>query len=141
MPNFDMGKAIADASGRYAPYSANSFHFLVYAKSYCMQHILWAAKLEPSFTKLLLRLLSKSIIDADAAMEFNMTPLSLAAWRGHEAVVKLVLETNMVDVEAKDRTYGWTPLLSAAKNGHEAVVKLLLETKLRLTSTRRTITV
>lgn len=46
---------------------------------------------------------------------------------GHETVVKLLLETDKADVDARDRD-GRTPQLWAARNGHEAVVKLLLET-------------
>jgi ankyrin repeat protein len=46
-----------------------------------------------------------------------------AAEKGHEAIVKLLLEKG-ADVEAKDREYGLTPLLWAALNGHEAIVKL-----------------
>ena len=56
------------------------------------------------------------------------TPLSWAAERGHEAVVKLLLETDKVDVDSKDNYDGRTPLSWAAERGHEAVVKLLLET-------------
>jgi ankyrin repeat protein len=56
-------------------------------------------------------------------------PLSWAAQRGHEAVVKLLLATGEVDVESKDND-GRTPLSWAAQRGHEAVVKLLqLSTK------------
>ena len=46
---------------------------------------------------------------------------------GHEAVVKLLLETGKVDAYLKDNG-GLTPLSWAAKNGHEAVIKQLLET-------------
>ena len=53
------------------------------------------------------------------------TPLWRAAEKGHEAVVKLLLEKG-ADVESKDK-YGRTPLWRAAAHGHEAVVKLLLE--------------
>ncbi|KAF4627618.1 hypothetical protein G7Y89_g10540 [Cudoniella acicularis] len=58
----------------------------------------------------------------------DRTLLSWAAGRGHEAVVKLLLETGHVDVESKDKN-GQTPLSWAPQGGHEAVVKLLLETR------------
>jgi ankyrin repeat domain-containing protein 50 len=46
---------------------------------------------------------------------------------GHEAVVKLLLDTDKVEVDSMDGS-GRTPLSWAAENGHEAVVKLLLDT-------------
>jgi ankyrin repeat protein len=39
-----------------------------------------------------------------------MTLLSWVAEKGHEAVVKLLLDTGKVDVDAKDSEYGRTPL-------------------------------
>jgi ankyrin repeat protein len=48
----------------------------------------------------------------------------MAAKNGHEAVVKLLLETGKVDIDSKD-CYGQTPLWIAAENGHKAIVKLL----------------
>ena len=53
------------------------------------------------------------------------TPLIIAAYNGHEAIVRLLLEAG-ADKEAKDND-GFTPLINAAYNGHEAVVRLLLE--------------
>jgi ankyrin repeat protein len=54
------------------------------------------------------------------------TLLSWAAGKGHEAVVKLLLD-NGADLETKDTTYGQTPLWWATEMGYEPVVKLLLD--------------
>jgi ankyrin repeat protein len=56
---------------------------------------------------------------------FGRAPLHLAAWEGHEAVVRLLLEKG-ADTNAKDRQ-GGTALCWAAPRGHEAVIRLLLE--------------
>ncbi|KAJ5936883.1 hypothetical protein N7466_003333 [Penicillium verhagenii] len=55
----------------------------------------------------------------------GQTPLSWAAMRGHEAVVRLLLEKG-ASLESKDRN-DQTSLLCAASRGDEAVVRLLLE--------------
>ncbi|KAH0538358.1 hypothetical protein FGG08_005053 [Glutinoglossum americanum] len=56
------------------------------------------------------------------------TPLSWAAQRGHEDVVKLLVKAK-ADVNVKDKNFGRTPLSWAAYEGHEAVVKLLIKAK------------
>ena len=53
------------------------------------------------------------------------TPLSWAAGRGHNEVVKLLLETEKVDVSKQ------TLLYSVAGKGHDGVVKLLRDTEKR----------
>ena len=52
----------------------------------------------------------------------------MAAGRGHEEVVKLLLEKDGVDPDSKDSS-GQTPLSLAAISGNEEVVKLLLATE------------
>jgi ankyrin repeat protein len=56
---------------------------------------------------------------------YGRTPLSWAAEKGHEAVVRLLVEKG-ADLESRDSYDGRTPLSWAAEKGHEAVVKLLL---------------
>ncbi|KAJ5678666.1 Ankyrin repeat-containing protein [Penicillium macrosclerotiorum] len=60
--------------------------------------------------------------------ELDLTPLSLASWRGNEAAVELLLTIEEVDVNSRD-SFGQTPLSYAAANGNQAVVKLLLATE------------
>lgn len=55
----------------------------------------------------------------------GQTALSYAAKSGHEAVVRLLLAIDGVNVNSED-SYGQTPLYLAAQNGREAVVRLLL---------------
>ncbi|OCK76914.1 hypothetical protein K432DRAFT_264359, partial [Lepidopterella palustris CBS 459.81] len=66
-------------------------------------------------------------VDVDWKDSYGQTPLPRAAENEHEAVVKLLLETDKtgkVDVDSKDNC-GRTPLSRAADNGLEAVVRLL----------------
>lgn len=58
---------------------------------------------------------------------YGRTPLWCASRNGHEAVVKLLLQSFIpADVDSRDN-YGETPLSKASKYGHESVVSLLLE--------------
>ena len=53
--------------------------------------------------------------------------MSLAANGGYEAIVRLLLETNEVEIDPIDDEYGRTPLSWAVDGRNEAVVGLLLE--------------
>ncbi|OBT59897.1 hypothetical protein VE03_10475 [Pseudogymnoascus sp. 23342-1-I1] len=66
-------------------------------------------------------------VDAKDTPIDRTTPLCWAARNGHEAVIKLLLDTGNVNANSKGKD-GLTPLLWVAQNGHEAVVKLLLDT-------------
>ena len=71
-------------------------------------------------------LLAKDGVDPDSKdTEYGRTPLSWAAENGHEAVVKLLLNSR-ADIDAEDN-YGWTALQLAAFNLHEEVERLLME--------------
>ena len=48
------------------------------------------------------------------------------AGSGHKAIIKLLLDTDKVDANSKDK-YSWTSLSHGAWKGREAVVKLLVE--------------
>jgi ankyrin repeat protein len=49
----------------------------------------------------------------------------LAADKGHDAIVKMLLDTGQVDADSQDK-HGRTPLSFASDHGHDAIAKLLL---------------
>ncbi len=69
------------------------------------------------------------LLDEDAGPDktagLRRTPLSLACEGGHDGIVKRLLDTGRVNVNAEDDN-GRTPLSFAAQRGHAEVVKLLL---------------
>jgi len=65
--------------------------------------------------------------DINAEDCMGMTALAWASVKGHEEVVKALLERDDVNPNQVDTHSGRTPLSRAAENGHEGVVKILLE--------------
>ncbi|KAK1533432.1 hypothetical protein CPAR01_10140 [Colletotrichum paranaense] len=68
--------------------------------------------------------------NGDAGNERDLdgrTPFLWAIQMGHEAIVKMFLDTGKVDVDERDQ-YGQTPLLWAIRIGREIIVKMLLDT-------------
>ena len=72
-----------------------------------------------------MRLLLEAGAEKEAKSNAGFTPLSAAAYHGHDAVVRLLLEAG-ADKEATDE-WGQTPIIWAYRFGREAVVQLLLE--------------
>jgi ankyrin repeat protein len=70
-------------------------------------------------------LLATGQVNADSRDEDGWTPLSLAADKGHDAIVKMLLDTGQVDADSQDK-HGRTPLSFASDHGHDAIAKLLL---------------
>jgi ankyrin repeat protein len=70
--------------------------------------------------KLFLTRLHPNSIDKD-----GQTPLAVAAACGEEAILKLMIAVDGVDLDFKD-VHGKTALMYAAENGHEAIVKLMI---------------
>ena len=67
--------------------------------------------------------------DVELNDDSSRTPLSWAAGTGYEAVVRLLVERDGVDINSRDSGNGKTPFIWAAENGCEAVVRLLVVLK------------
>ena len=65
--------------------------------------------------------------DVNATDCTGSTALAWAARRGHEEVVKVLLERKDINPDLADTIYGRTPLSRAAESGHEGVVRMLLD--------------
>jgi hypothetical protein len=63
--------------------------------------------------------------DVNARARYGMTALAFAADKGHEAVVRLLVERG-ADVNAQDTFYGVRPIDLALSNGHLDTARLLL---------------
>ena len=82
---------------------------------------------EAGAVALLLFVLDCPELDVNHRDRFGRTPLFLAAWMGHELVVKALLEHAGIDVNAAKSSDGLTPLSAAASNNNVKVVEMILE--------------
>ncbi|KAE8155255.1 ankyrin repeat-containing domain protein [Aspergillus avenaceus] len=74
----------------------------------------------------LVQMMLNEIEDVNAFRDLDMTPLCLAAQRGHERVVRMLLDKE-AKTEQKDRTTFKTPLAWASFYGRANIVDMLLE--------------
>ncbi len=65
---------------------------------------------------------------ADSQDKHGQMPLSLAAWRGHKAMVWLLVEWENVATDTWDK-YSQMLLLQVAERGYDTVVQLLTSPK------------
>lgn len=65
-------------------------------------------------------------VTVNAQDQSGLTALILAAQKGHENVVKLLLQLPGININAQNR-YGCTALIWAIREGYENIVKLLLQ--------------
>ena len=72
-----------------------------------------------------MRVLIESGADINKARDIGVTPLFIAAHKGHEAVVRALIKAGADVNKATDGCA--TPPFVAAQNGHEAVVRALIE--------------
>lgn len=70
-------------------------------------------------------LLAADGIDVDVGDTFGETALYLAASNGHDAVMRALVDSGKVDVNAM--SWSGTPLHIAAERGHDSAVRLLLK--------------
>jgi ankyrin repeat protein len=88
----------------------------------------WAAKYGHDAEVVTKQLLTINLAKINLGASTGKMLLLWAARNGHEAVVKLVIDTDAANIDSKNVYSSRTPLSWAAENGHETVVKLLADT-------------
>ncbi|KAK2599135.1 hypothetical protein QQS21_005396 [Conoideocrella luteorostrata] len=103
---------------RELPDLFSRYLFLEYSSGEWLSHAM-------ASRRVLLRNWHNLAVDVTKAPTLRDVWLLYSTKEGHEAMVKLLLESG-ADVKAKNEN-NWTPLSLAAVEGHKAIVKLLLE--------------
>jgi ankyrin repeat protein len=103
----------------YSSYTLGEANGLHLAASFGLPHLVG---------KFLSCVVENGIVDINSRDGCGCTALSLAAKNGQEAVVKLLLEREDVEVDSRNDSLGWTVLMEAANECHKDIVKRLLDT-------------
>ena len=74
-----------------------------------------------------MRALIESGADVNKARNNGVTPLFMAAEKGHGAILRVLIEADADVIKGKTMYDGATPLCIGAQKGHEAVVRALIE--------------
>ncbi len=74
------------------------------------------------------RLLLQAGIPPNSELNLGITPLMVAAEKGHEAVVKVLVEEG-ADLNLKDQVFGKTALMRAVEKGNVGAAKALIQGK------------
>ena len=77
--------------------------------------------------EIIVALLETNKGDVRATDILGNVAIAWASQRGHERVVRVLLERSDINSGTPSTKYGSAPLLWAAENGHEGVVRILLE--------------
>ena len=76
----------------------------------------------------IVQLLIERNFDVNTTTNQQWTPLHHAAYKGHESIVRLLMNSKNVDINAATNQQ-WTPLHESALEGHENIVHMLLKAK------------
>ena len=124
-PGFDIGKTLAECGARRSPDRPQDFHFLQYARSNCLFHVLQSPDTEKQQTALLLRLLGGATSDSVSDDDWNQLFFH-ATEAGNEEIVKFVLHSGRVNPNTENSD-GCTVLHQAVVYRQEGIVTLLLD--------------
>lgn len=128
MHQTDINKIFAAGTNRSKNRPVDQYYFYSYAKTHWHHHLLHTNTLDEITSNLASLMFGKGIVDPNVRPS-NQALLSQAAYHGHEALVKLLINTGKVDINRMDEGEGGkSPLLWASLFDYSNIVKLLLDT-------------